>query len=495
MQLTVQDLEKLSELFVREPEKVYQLFSQHEIIEAEYPIGVQYLARLYIDLADAFKRKDFALHGFTLLESLEVCVPEAGRHLLQFNMANALCAAASAEQLTDGIYDPDGNLFQEALKLYRKVLEGKLVEDEIRYRTLVGLGNVYSIVGRTIEAAEEYKKAIHLNSNGALAWGNLGVELKYYSRFVTAPRAVLEDAQLALTNSLNPEFAEDEKCSHYLDYFQRTLIDVRAILSVLDKHSGHSRERDQLHDTSLSEYYRFCSRYGLYLGLDSVQLGASGQVKDSFHLASELKSSNDFLKASRLLNEICESYATARYLLFSSVRCDEECTAIDTFSEYSDHMDRSCTGIKSGRMKLSFQACYSILDRVAVYLHYWYGLEHKANISFHNVWFEENSKTLHSKMKSSRNQFLNAIYTVSKDFAQGGSYFHLRKVRNKIVHQYFVLHSGRKGWRTSGKDLQNHMLLESFKAETLSLMSVIKYVVVYLYAFIDLELRRSSNRP
>ena len=291
-----------------------------------------------------------------------------------------------------------------------------------RCQTLTNLGNVLSNVGRFVEALECYARALEIEPAFGMALGNQGQCLMGYAKTLYDPghRCVFSArAAVVLQKSLrapleNP--AAGAAFSALLDTAKR-------------QHDGHCAEPGHLDSFSLgsSEEERAFRRWSLLerLFLNPLNdLGAfSIAARDVLHLPKMVVNTEIGTAFHGFYNQLKQEYAAARWLLFDGGQessghfSDRDLNLLDT-------LDGTEFGFRLEKTKLALRSAYSILDKIAVFVRYYFDLPNDLRrCGFRTVWFK-NSRSqngLHDALIGRQNWPLRGLFWTSKDLDERGN--------------------------------------------------------------------------
>jgi hypothetical protein len=157
---------------------------------------------------------------------------------------------------------------------------------------------------------------------------------------------------------------------------------------------------------------------------------------------------------------------------------------LDRLSTYVNNLDYSTNGIVSGKLKVSFEAAFNVLDKIAFFLNDYCRLGIAENqINFSRIW-KENDR-LRPELSKYQNIHLYGLYNLSSDFFRG--FKHYRELRHRSTHRYIVAHVEGFGWRDDLDDMSYHVGLRQLYDDTVELLQIVRAAVIYLVAFIGSE--------
>lgn len=258
--------------------------------------------------------------------------------------------------------------------------------------------------------------------------------------------------------------------------------------------SGHADllGRDLTHapyeDVSLSEFVHFyvetCVRHDLYLSLHIVDRRAQASIGDriapALHTGPAESDDQQYVQDIMFrLNEIIESYMTARLLFIRSQFTDNDSSAVSEQTTLVNLLDYSVSNIYVGQLKASYKEAFSALDKVAVLINHYLRIGHsESSVYYSNVWYEPGSlkdeaPVLAERVRSGGFRLL-GLYLLCRELSSS-KYSHLR---NALTHRYARIYRvtpGPKGTQT----------FEEMSALTAELLYKTKCAIMYATLFIE----------
>lgn len=363
-------------------------------------------------------------------------------------------------------------------------------------RAVTNLGNLYDTIGRPVEAIACYERALGIDPGFAMAAGNKALALEVLapiSSYATTYRIhahQLYEAALGNEASLL-EVGGEPALAHFR---QRNEAIVRQFTE-----SGHADilDRDLSHEPydngSLSEFVRFyietCLRDDLYLNLHILSRRAAASIGDRIapmlHTGPAESDGQQYVQDIMFrLNEIIESYMTARLLFVRSQFTDDESSAISEQTTLVNLTDYSVSNIYIGQLKTAYKEAFSALDKVAVLINHYLAIGHsESSVYYSNVWYEPGSldteePVLADTVRAGGYRLL-GLYLLCRELS-GSKYSHLR---NALTHRYARVYRvipGPKGTRT----------FEEMCSLTAELLYKVKCAIMYAALFIEQKERQ-----
>jgi tetratricopeptide (TPR) repeat protein len=301
----------------------------------------------------------------------------------------------------------------------RKALKERCFEELPKNRKcqiLTNLGNLMGEIGRFVEALEYRNKAIAIDPNFAMAYGNNGCGMVWYSNalYDKGHRFVfLKYAYSTLEKALYLELPPDAE-KHYIEYKKR----IESILSQealkksieMDKFSlGESKEE--------IAYRQWCLRNRLFLN-PLNDLGpypiAAIDVLHTPGITDKIKEGPYY---QGYFNQLKQEFVSARYLYYEGIKShrphfsDNEVYLVNT-------LDYPAYSLALKKVKIVYRINYSILDKIAYFLNKYLKLNIVSDkVNFRTLWYisREKRNGVRQEFKQSKNWPLRGLFWLSKD--------------------------------------------------------------------------------
>lgn len=424
---------------------------------------------------------DCALGAFERLRAKAPADPN-----FYYNIANGYQSLYEAKVRVDPlcVFDCEG-LVSNALKYFGKAS----VDDP---RVLTNLGNLYDSIGRPVEAIRQYERALAIDENFGMAIGNKayavevlagisGYPVTYriyahqlYEAAIDVASTVLDiggEEALAFFQARNDEiirqFTEAGECE------------------LLTTDLAHEHYDIAGHGELVKFYTDFCVEHDLYLNLHIYAQTASASVGDAVLPRIVTRGASGdaeqyFTDIAFRLNEIHESYMTARVALAQSQYTNVEFSTISEQTTLINTADNAASNIYVGYLKTAYKEAFSTLDKVAVLLNHYLEIGHpEDSVYYHTVWYEPrevNSEEPPVIAQGVRKQGyrLLGLYLLCRDL-RGSRY---SRLRNALTHRYARVYRGNE--RPKGTYTFNEL-----SELTVDVMFKVKCAVMYATLFIE----------
>lgn len=339
------------------------------------------------------------------------------RSLLHYYMANA-CAVK--EELTStqaeraAAWNAESSE-RQVLHLRTALLEGgSHLDVSQRARASTNLANTLLVVGRYVDALEEYERACSLAGDDGMAAANRGAARRVYARCVPDEghaRILRHHAAESLEYGLARSLDDDRTRAH----FGAMLVATREALRGW-RPPDDSRP-EIVHDGE-REYRAWALRERLFLNPLNDIGGLPLAARDPFSLMSMTTAVGERPTLFAFVNAIKQEYVSARFMLYRGTTrsgvhySDRDVTIVNTL-DYPSHR------LGTEEVKSALRGAYSILDKIAVFVNAYFGLTQELHkVHFRTVWYENpkaKKKTLHPRLLSLQNESLRGLFWISKD--------------------------------------------------------------------------------
>ncbi|MGO9189563.1 MAG: LA2681 family HEPN domain-containing protein [Streptosporangiaceae bacterium] len=365
---------------------------------------------------------------------------------------------------------------------------------------LTNLGTLYDQVGRPLEGLSAYERALAIDPRFGMAIGNKAVTIGVLSFVTRYPISHLIHAHQLYQQALaHPEPLIEAGGDGPLETFRQH--DAAIVQYLTDIGRADRLERDLRHepydDSSQSDfaqfYTRFCLRRDLYLNTHLVDRTAHASVGDEIipPLVTPLGTGGEEARVADVmfrLNEIIESYITARMALVQSQYVCEDFSAISEQTTLVNLLDYSASNIYVGHLKAAYKEAFSALDKIAILLNRYLDLEIPEDRCYYRtVWYEHGADGIPSQPRvvaqTIRDQGarLFGLYLLHHEL--GGKY---ADIRNVLTHRYLRVYKAVQGPRGT-------YLFEELTSTTTEVLYKVKCAIVYVSLFIHAKEQRNRH--
>lgn len=383
------------------------------------------LGGLLVDSGTDLRKPGLIREGTTLLRGALTSVPETMEFALHYNLGNAYSAIGSWERGASPGTRPS---LSEAVSHYDKAL---LIDPTPEVRT--NLAGALAQQGRFFEALDELDALIDGNPQVHQAYAKRASALRNLFAWTQHHTALLaaasRDYEMAVSLSAHePVFAS---------LYQRALDQMR------------SRVRPILPTpTTSSADQAWIWRNRLALNPCPICRIESPDAFDLYPLPGRLQAPRrrpPVEHVLELVNSLCQSFATARWLLFTATDSGRPLEADHVISLKG--LPRARHTLRIGLMMAALSGFYSVLGQAAFAMDSYLQLGHdRPHLTIDTVWgkpgrrgFPKSRKDMHPSLLRRSAQPLNALYRLAESLQHGlGRYATLRSLRNHLEHHVVV---------------------------------------------------------
>lgn len=374
------------------------------------------------------------------------------------------------------------------------------------------LGNALSKIGRFVEALQYWNQALAIDSNFGMAIGNRGYGLLNYAKQLFDPGHIalfLERCSADLTRALRGEL---EPGVH--EWLAPVLLEAKAAAQRLGLPEETLFHEHSLGDSSAEVSYReWCLRHCLFINPLNDLGEHSIAAADVLHLPTMVLGINESPSLLGFFNQLKQEFVSARYMYYEGLMAyephysDRQVTQINT-------LDYPAYSLAVERVKASFRAAYSILDKLAFFLNDYLSLGipgHRTSLK--SFWFKKQNREngLRAAFVDRPNWPMRGLYWLSKDLAEDRLGFKdamspdaqgIAVVRNHLEHRYLKLHEESWADFKASEDLASGFSMDTmarslnrdeFESKTLWLLRLARAGLIYTSLALHVEEQRRSE--
>lgn len=371
----------------------------------------------------------------------------------------------------------------------------------MKSQLFVNLGNTFSHLGRSSEAIPLWEMALECNPNFGMAIGNLGFGVFHYGKVMPSSTHMVIFSQYAYKKLKAALSSEDV----YLDAknaFQDLIKSIEDVIGSKNLNHNFNLENHSLGESSLEIKYREWSLQNkLFLNYlnDIYTLPIAGH--DCLELPSITMKINEPLVFHDIFNQIKQEFISARYFVYTGLKADVPHFA-DKGNTITNTLDFSQYSLNIETLKSGFRMCYSIFDKIAVFINKYFDLEipiHRVNFS--KIWYiydkQGKPKDLKEQIKSSENWILRGLYWLSRDIyydeigTADPEAQDIAKIRNYVEHKSFKIGNVDKMEETND-GLTLVVNREYFEDKCLKTLKIVRAAIIYLSLAVHLSEGKKS---
>jgi tetratricopeptide (TPR) repeat protein len=405
-------------------------------------------------------------------------------------------------------------LIRKAAKLVSEYSESPPLPIERKCQIFTNLGNQLNEIGRYIEAIEYWDKVILEVPNFGMVLGNKGFGLSIYAReLYDKGHAILfyqfAYAFLNKSEQVNdPNVYEEAKA-----IFKRRTDEIVGFLGESNLSTKLDLSGFSLGNTANEIAYRkWCLANTLFLNPLNDLGNYSIASTDVIHVPDLITSHGKGPDLQAFFNQLKQEYSFSRYCFHEGLTMDSPHYADRDVMLYV--LPQNITySIAIEKIKSSFRTSYSLLDKIAYFLNYYFNLNvDERRINFRTIWYKGQQKKngLRDEFKKRPNLSLRALFWLSKDLFEDKDDFCeaiepeaklINVIRNCIEHKYLKVQSDDDYdlfyEETYGFELSKKQFLfitrQDLEGKTLKLLKLARAAIIYLSLAIETEERINRN--
>ena len=386
-----------------------------------------------------------------------------------------------------------------ALRYTRLALQCCNISDGgfLKSQLLVNLGCTLSHLGRGSEAILYWQEALLLNSNFGMAIGNLGYGVFHYGKMLSNITHVVLFSQYAhrlLLDACDSDDVYDEaKCDFrgLIESIENVVgnDDLQCKFNLSEYNMGESEDE--------IDYREWCLFHKLYLNYVNDIYREPIAAHDCLLLPCMQMKFGEPLIHHDIFNQIKQEFSSARYFIYRGISDDTSHFA-DKNNAIVNTMDMSEYSHNIEMLKSGFRMCYSILDKIALFVNSYFKIGVKIErVSFSKIWYKKNGIDLKDEFINSKNWLLRGLYWLSRDFHSDNLAIanpdaqDIAKIRNYIEHRLFKV-----GYVHEMLEQNDGITLEIdryyFEDKCIKTISLVRSAIIYLSLAVKLE--EDSNK-
>lgn len=436
--------------------------SERSITKMSNADSLTHIGKL-IDKSDEMSFERGSKRAIFLLEQLsERDLTDADQALIEYFKANAWATRARISSTGRSWSWEAPELQEQMLALSRASNHlGFASLDKVRQcQILTNHANLLNAVGRSIDAIAVWDEALKIIPGFAMALGNRGAGLRHYAGLVdddwtsaTLALHAFDSLRSAAAKDAVYEFVDPRATVERFSSLATEIagaVDIDAVREMQDlEHGNYGRSKAE------RVYRVWCLQNRLFLS-PLNELGPYPAAATDDLMLPPITESLNARPESYLpppifgfFSQLKQEYASARFMLFEGVNSTKVHFS-DRGVEISDTLDYPQYSLASERVRTAFRIAYSLLDKVAFLVDYYWRLgKEKDRISFKNVWMVERKTSLLPSLEKRKNLPLRGLFWLSKELfdeqlkqTTSADAQELHSIRNALEHTYLRVHEG-----------------------------------------------------
>ncbi|CAM4073809.1 LA2681 family HEPN domain-containing protein [Acinetobacter pragensis] len=440
------------------------------------------LAGQFIDVGTSLRNKNAVSKGIKILETHSEYYENQSNINYYYNLANGKIALANdCGYSEDDVNFKNIELFNVIKNLYWKAY--KLIKKEDNYvlyqQNIINLANVLKQQFRFSEALQLYNSVIKENTPYPQAWLNRTSCLEQFDQLLDHRTEkmiteIIKGYKFASESPLIPK-AWIPYYNHKIDYLTEQLNSKNLDLDELETSKENS---------SMTEFRQWCIKENLTLNIHGMYCPCIVNERDTLTLFENVVSSQNILQYEQYLNRIKAEFSLVRVLYYESKFT--ESSKLDFESCYSELNEKEIINIRSEKLRTCFRLCFSILDKLAIFLCHYFLLKIEKNTAFNNFW-HKNKSILESKDNFALIAINSLIYDLNEQNGQFGFY---KKWRNSLEHHILFLVPD--SFELSNDSTHTYVKISEFASSLLNLLQFTRSAIFSTVFSIVEDLRQKQ---
>lgn len=442
------------------------------------------LAGQFIDVGSYLKNKEAVLKGIKILEKHQPHYEKKFNDHFFYNLANAKLSIANDFGYKDDLLSyEDSKLYSEAKNLYWQNFK-KITKDTdtgIYYQNLINLANTLKQQYRFSEAMFIYDKIALTNLDYPEAFINRSTCLEKFHTLLGHSSAkmvieIINGYEFAYSSSFTPPF--------YKPYYLDRIKFLKAQLNDVDIDNDSNINHTEF--LQMSEFRQWCIKENLTLNIHGMYCSCIANERDNLTLLEGIISSQNILQYEQYLNRIKAEFSLIRVLYYEATF--SESSKLDFESCYSELNDQEIINIRSEKLRTCFRLCFSILDKLAIFLCQYFGLTINKNTAFNNFWH-----TNKLKLEEKENFALIAINSLIYDLNEKNGQFGFYKIwRNSLEHHILFLVPD--SFKLSNDSTHTYVKISEFESSLQNLLQFTRSAIFSTVFAIVEDLRQTQPK-
>ena len=394
----------------------------------------------------------------------------------------------------------DNTYLMKAMRAYQSAYEHGADTPELH----VNYANSLDCQGRNVEAIGYYDRALRKNDNHGMAYGNKAICLIQLARISGEyQQAQYIYAYQLLNNAIkNQQSVLDIGGQIALERFQTMKKEIEKLFEGRQDLLKETLRHPPFDTSDLSDklqgLYDFAGKQDLFLNLHVQDKRHQAALFDHVFISivTPVGDTQTFHEFADWINEMKESYMTARYLLFESGRITEDKTHISKLTVITNPLDYSTKTLYTGLRKTAIKEAFGVLDKIACFLNEYLAMNisNIKSISWDKIWFKQLQRVdfddcfqqpsvFHEVLEDLENYTLFGLFSLFSDIEKSG----LRDLRNALTHRKVSV-------RLEGiTDTEDAVDAETLEEKAIQLLQFTKHAIIYLINFVNCQEDREDG--
>lgn len=440
------------------------------------------LASQFIDAGTYLKDTNSILKGIQILEKNSEHFEKDFNVTYFYNLANGkLALANNCGYSTEEVGFKNIELFNEVKNLYWKAfkLVNKSEDYDLYQQNLINLANVLKQQFRFSEALQIYNLVIKQNTIYPQTWLNRSSCLEQFDKLLDH-----RSHKMMIEIIKGYDFSSKSKLvpNDWKPYYTHKSKFLSSQLDSINLEKDEQETRKEY--SSMSHFRKWCIEENLTLNIHGMYCSCIANERDNLTLLNGVISSESILRFEQYLNRIKAEFSLIRVLYYESIFTDS--SNFDYESCYSELNDQEIINIRAEKLRTCFRLCFSILDKLAIFLCEYFLLKIKDNTAFNNFW-RDNKSILEEK----ENFSLIAINSIICDLNEkNGEFGFYKKWRNALEHHILFLVPDT--FELSNNATHTYVKISEFESSLLNLVQLTRSAIFSTVFAIVEDLRQKG---
>lgn len=385
--------------------------------------------------------------------------------------------------------------------------------DDMIDQVLTNLGAELADMGRNIEAIRYFRRVLNLNNHFNMAIGNTGICLLELAQNVSSDVDkfnLLRMAEATLQKVQDDNIVSNENYAHFMEAQRVTEKYLKLIpRHIQDKYKEPKYFPKEMGQTE-KDYRNWALQNKLFLNILCEANMRDEAASDNVALyKSKHKKDSEFQKYNGYFNHIIENFTISRWFFYEGTQPQP---LGPHFSEmrisYSDLGDGSIINRGKQNIFASFMLCYSILDKLALFINDYFELKifNRTDLNLRTLWYQDfpHNKNLRKSIKKYiDNPHLKALYWLSKDVYYREQHEEIlepsardwRKIRNHLTHEFIRVTEKERDEHSQTCDPNTYCIsYKELQDRCLSMLQLIRDSIVYLTLAVTHEETKNESQ-
>lgn len=385
--------------------------------------------------------------------------------------------------------------------------------DEMIDQILTNVGAEMADMGRNVEALRYFHRVLNLNDRFNMAIGNTGIcllELAQSTEPLVEKFHLLRIAKTTLQKVQDDHIVTNENFTNFKEALKVTEIKLKSATKQIGESYKESKDFPKEMEQNEKEYRNWALQNNLFLNLLCEANLRDEAASDNLKLyKSKHKIESDFQKYNGYFNHIIEQFTISRWFFYEGTHVQGGESHFSAMRiSYSDLGNESIISIGKQKIFASFMLCYSILDKLALFINDYFELKifNRTDLNLRTLWYQDfpRNKNLRKSIKKHLdNPHLKALYWLSKDVYYREQNEEIlepsardwRKIRNHLAHEFIRVTENKLDESIKSCDPNSYCIsYTELQDRCLSMLQLVRDSIVYLTLAVTHEETKNESQ-